>query len=104
MDKQQSLKKTLLNNFLIISILQFVVAPTLDQDIVGFDMSFQDFYLERASYDETYWSKVFISSESSDPTLAYVIKGQGNYSIVAYYSLFELQKVINNLELDNQGI
>ncbi|MDA3845548.1 MAG: ATP-binding protein [Vallitaleaceae bacterium] len=83
---------------------KIVVAPTLDQDIVGFDMSFQDFYLERASYDETYWSKVFISSESSNPTLAYVIKGQGNYSIVAYYSLFELQKVINNLELDNQGI
>jgi len=81
-----------------------ILAPSKESDILGFDLSFQDFFTERETYDRAYWSKVFISSESSNPTIAYVIKGQGDYSIVAYYSLLEIQKLISSLELSSQGI
>lgn len=79
-----------------------VIAPSDEQGTLGFDLSNQEYY--QGETDDIYWSKVFTSTKTSNPTIAVVKKGHGDYSLLAYYSLYELQKLISQVEVADNNI
>lgn len=77
-----------------------VSTPTSELNTVGFDMSYQPFYINRESYDDFYWSDIFMSTKTSNATIALTLKGKGNYYVTAHFSLKDIQSLVN--ELANQ--
>lgn len=72
-------------------------APVSQEDIIGFSVSYQDYYISAIESDGDFISKVFISGETSKPTAAVTLKGQDEELIICYYSLNQLQKNLDKL-------
>lgn len=75
-------------------------APESEKDIVGFNVSYQDYYVSALNSNESYWSKVFMSAESSEATIAMSLKGQNDEVIIGYCSLRDLQKLVDEIVAD----
>lgn len=75
-------------------------APESEKDIIGFNVSYQDYYVSALKSEESYWSKVFMSAESSEATIAMSLKGQDGEVIIGYCSLRDLQKLVDEIVTD----
>lgn len=76
---------------------RIVITPSRELNTVGFDMSYQAFYMNKDQYDSFYWSDIFMSTMSSNATIALTLKGKGDYYVTAHFSLQGIQSLVNEL-------
>lgn len=80
-------------------------APRNEKDIIGFNLSYQDYYKGSLERYGLQWSNVFLSPETSEISLAVSIHNSDGTMLIGYCSLLELQNLIGTILLEkNENI
>ena len=111
-------KKSLLKNHQIIEYLNLVISnysffnrikildqqgivhyiAPFDKNIIGINLSNQDFFNEQKNPNSPYWSNTFISLENGFPTISLSMK-YANGIVVADLNLAALNAIVSNIRL-----
>jgi signal transduction histidine kinase/HAMP domain-containing protein len=75
-----------------------VHAPTSEEDIIGFNVAYQDYFQSALNSTDSYWSKVFMSAESSMATIAISMNTKDDEMIIGYCSLSAIQKIVDEIQ------
>ena len=73
-----------------------------DENIQGLDMSLQDFFKKPMQNNEIFWSKSFISSQTSQPTLTLSLPFKYGV-IVGHLNLSGLLKITEKIKIETSG-
>lgn len=81
---------------------QVVNLAPFDENINELDMSFQKYFTEPITTKNIYWSKTFISSQTSNPTLTVSLPFK-NGVVVGHLNLSGLMKIVENINFGSSG-
>lgn len=77
-------------------------APKNEKDFIGFNISYQEYYANALRQMGVHWSKIFLSPNTSEVSLAISITNIDGTMLIGYCSLIELQKMLGDILLSNK--
>ncbi|MCX8028053.1 MAG: cache domain-containing protein [Thermodesulfovibrionales bacterium] len=74
----------------------------LDENIIGINRSGQQFFSHVMTHKKPYWSQIFISTQTGNPTVTLVIPAKG-WVIVGYLNLSSLNAITDRVKVGRHG-
>ncbi|PKM51829.1 MAG: hypothetical protein CVV02_04255 [Firmicutes bacterium HGW-Firmicutes-7] len=79
---------------------RIIHAPIKEQEIIGFNIAYENYFQSALNSKESYWSKVFMPTESLKPTIAISLDIQSDQMIIGYCSLNAIQKIVDDMLIE----